>query len=79
MADQLNESVNALQLNDTDDATKDAQAPKSNTQQIQFSPEEMYKFALHFYKGIALKLENHIKSRQYYDGDNFRSAVISFS
>lgn len=53
MADDLNESLKTMQINETNDSSVDAQAKSSNNGHEQFSPEELYKLALHFYKGIS--------------------------
>jgi len=55
MADNLTQSVKSLQINETNDSLNHAQAKSPENGHVQFSSEELYKLALHFYKGKVKK------------------------
>jgi len=52
MADSLAEDVGKMQINGNSESTDDATDLNMTTNTSEFSAEEMYKLALHFYKGI---------------------------
>ena len=53
MADSLAEDVGKMQINGNSESTDDATDLNMTTNTSEFSAEEMYKLALHFYKGIS--------------------------